>query len=167
MGKDWGGVRSDLKETILNKESGGEKKRIHRHKASRGKGNIKVGVDKMKIHELIDMIAKEITSEKSEELAKYLKESLDDNGSFLRSKYCRRREGLIADREIGDIAYVICGYRKTFKETHIEYRKHGQIRYLTDFQAQIMWGTEYDSLGVCMEICFKMGYKHVMSVAIK
>jgi len=75
----------------------------------------------MKLYELLDIVGKAMLGVKDGcILAEKLKETVDDNGDFLRNRYCKRKEGLVVNRKLGEINYILFAYDDIITKEFLE-----------------------------------------------
>lgn len=128
----------------------------------------------MTLYEVIDKVSRDLAlhqcqfnhhnqSELAHQISTYLKDSMDDNIEFTRSRYCKRtdQEGPIPNRELGTIQYILYGCNKAFHTDYIRYIKHGEINQATDLQLQIIWGKHLDNIQEDTEFCEGVGFPHI------
>ena len=59
----------------------------------------------MRLYEMLERVSEVVYQDNPSPLLTYLKNTLDDDGCFLRSRYGRRHEGEVADRELGEVGF--------------------------------------------------------------
>ena len=69
----------------------------------------------MRLYEMLERVSEVVYQDNPSPLLTYLKNTLDDDGCFLRSRYGRRHEGEVADRELGEVGIEIAKQKGVYK----------------------------------------------------
>lgn len=127
----------------------------------------------MTLYQIFDLVAAELLKnaqqtqgEHKKALFEYLRNTMDDNVGFTRSRYCRRPEGPVPNREIGNIEYIVCGCTKPFDIQQVRYTTVHQIREATDLQAQIVWVRPTDDLDDTINYCVETNFEYIAVIEI-
>lgn len=133
----------------------------------------------MTLYEVFDKVSQDLAShqyqfnyhnhsELAHQILSYLKDSMDDNIEFTRSRYCKRseQEGPIPNRELGTIQYILYGCNKAFHPNLVKYIKYAEIEQATDLQLQIIWGKHLDSIQEDTEFCEGVGFPHIAVIRL-
>ena len=124
----------------------------------------------MTLYEVFNRVA-EALSDNSDfqiQISSYLRDTMDDDGEFTRSRYQKRSEqDILEDRELGTIQYIICGCIKPFHPNQIKYINNEDFSNLTDFKAEITWNKDINSLEEDKELLQETGYEHQTIIVIK
>lgn len=75
----------------------------------------------MRLYELLKQIS-DILTPSTHSFYDYMLHTFDDNGGFLRTRFCYR-EKCLADREVEDLEQVLICFREPFEEGDEYYRK--------------------------------------------
>ncbi len=124
----------------------------------------------MTLYEVFNRVA-EALSDNSDfqiQISSYLRDTMDDDGEFTRSRYQKRSEqDKLEDRELGPIQYIICGCIKPFHPNQIKYINNEDFSNLTDFKAEIIWNKDINSLEEDKDLLQETGYEHQTIIIIK
>lgn len=121
----------------------------------------------MELYEVLGKVAQSLTSnaDLQTHLFYYLKDTMDDDGEFTRSRYQKRpeQEGPIPNRELGPIQYIICGCTKPFHPSQVRYITDEE---LVDFQAEIIWNRDKECLEEDKALLQQSGYEHLTIIPL-
>lgn len=130
----------------------------------------------MTLYQIFELVAAELLSQshqehqahqdQKEKLFDYLKSTMDDNKGFTRSRYCKRQEGPVPDREVGNIEYIVCGCTKPFDIQQVRYIPAHRIPDATDFQAQIAWVKPRDDLEDTINYCKETNFGEIVIIKV-
>lgn len=124
----------------------------------------------MTIYEVFDKVSERLSEvqEDRNQIASYLRDSMDDDGEFTRSRHQKRseQEGPIPNRELGDIQYIICGCTKPFHTSQVRYIHSPASNQSTDLQAEIIWNTDIRCLHDDIELLGQTGYEHLTIIVL-
>ncbi len=125
----------------------------------------------MTIHEVITKVSQALSNDSDiqKQISFYLINSMDDDGEFTRSRYQKRPEGIIPDRELGPVSYILCGCVQEFHPSQLQYITDENIGLsnLTDFQAEIIWNKNIQNLREDKDLLMQTGYKYITTIIIK
>lgn len=123
----------------------------------------------MTLYEVFDNVSKALSLEPEDQarIATYIRDSADDNIEFVRSRYCKRQEGPLPNRELGPIQYIVCGSTKPFEIKQIRYILSPASSQSTDFQFQIIWGKNIDSIEEDKEFCEELEFEYTTDIFIE
>lgn len=76
----------------------------------------------MRLYEVLERVSEVVYQDNPSPLLTYLKNTLDDDGCFLRSRYGRRHEGEVADRELGEVGFIMVASNMPFSPKHVQFK---------------------------------------------
>lgn len=124
----------------------------------------------MTIHEVIAKVSQALSDslDIQKQISQYLLHSMDDDGEFIRSRYQKRPEGIIPDRELGSVSYILCGCTKPFHPNQLQYITDENIGLsnLIDFQTEIIWNRNIENLGEDKDLLMQTGYEHITTIIL-
>ena len=96
----------------------------------------------MRLYEMLERVSEVVYQDNPSPLLKYLKNTLDDDGCFLRSRYGRRHEGEVADRELGEVGFIMVASNMPFSPKHVQFKSIETIQ--VTYKVQIGWFYELE-----------------------
>ena len=124
----------------------------------------------MTLHEVFDKVAEALSdnTDLQAKISSYLRDSMDDDFEFTRSRYQKRsdQEGPVPNRELGPIKYIICGCTKPFHPTQVRYITDRDLEGVTDFHAEIIWNKNILNLEEDKELLLQSDYEHQIVIML-
>lgn len=96
----------------------------------------------MRLYEMLERVSKVVYQDNPSPLLTYLKNILDDDGCFLRSRYGRRHEGEVVDRELGEVGFIMVASNMPFSPKHVQFKSIETIQ--VTYKVQIGWFYELE-----------------------
>ncbi len=120
----------------------------------------------MDLYGVIDIVSKNLDPKGSDRMAEYLKSCLDDNIGFLRSRFCKRCEGDMPNRDLGDIKYIVFGTSQVYNHGQKLYIEARKIKNVGTVCVQIMWGNRLDYIEEDIALCKCLGFGDYKTIII-